>query len=252
MMLHSVARLRGYHLHATDGEIGKVQDFLFDDTRWEIRYVVADLGNWLASRLVLVPAAALKAVSVEDHAVLLSITRDQVQQCPGIDADPPVSRQQAQAYAETYRRLVSQRGLAAPDIGLYFPQAIPWPDSGNQKAEPTLNKRYGNQHLRSAEEVSGYHLRARDGEFGHVEDFIVDDESWSIWHIVVDTRNWWPGRKVLLSPYWVLMVNWSDELLVVDLQRATIAEGPLYEPATVLDHEYHSTLTHSRQRHTFV
>lgn len=246
MMLHSVADLRGYHLHATDGEIGKVQDFLFDDTRWTIRYVVVDLGGWLAARLVLIPIAALRAVSVDGKSITLAVTRAQVEQSSGIDADPPVSRQQAQAYADAYRRLVYESGLLASGAGLYVPLVAPLPGVEDQ-ASP--GQTHGNQHLRSTEEVSGYHLRARDGEIGHVADFVVDDESWSIWHIVVDTRNWWPGHKVLLSPYWVFAVNWSDELLVVDLQRATIAGGPPYDPSTMLNREYHSQLTHPGHRH---
>ena len=58
-------------------------------------------------------------------------------------------------------------------------------------------------HLRSANKVTGYRIGATDGDIGHVEDFIIDDETWEIRYMVVDTQNWWPGKKVLVAPQWI-------------------------------------------------
>ena len=58
-------------------------------------------------------------------------------------------------------------------------------------------------HLRSSRAVTGYHIQATDGDLGHVEDFIVDDHSWTIRYMVLDTTNWWPGKKVLVAPDWI-------------------------------------------------
>ena len=59
-------------------------------------------------------------------------------------------------------------------------------------------------------DVDGYHIQATDGEIGHVEDFFVDDETWAICYLIIDTRNWWPGKKILISPKWIERVSWPE------------------------------------------
>jgi hypothetical protein len=83
---------------------------------------------------------------------------------------------------------------------------------------------------------------ANDGEIGHVDDFLVDDENWTIRYVVVDTRNWWPGKKVLISPEWIRSVSWTDSRVYVDLSRDTIKNGPEYDPSTPLSREYENRL----------
>jgi hypothetical protein len=106
----------------------------------------------------------------------------------------------------------------------------------------------GDPYLRSAREVTGYAIQARDGDLGHVEDFIVDDESWGLRYLVVDTRNWWPGKHVLVSPRWIDAVSWTQSSVVVDLVRETIKEGPEYDPSMLLNRAYESRLHQSLQR----
>lgn len=57
------------------------------------------------------------------------------------------------------------------------------------QAERTAAER-GDTHLRSALEVSGYVIRALDGDLGHVEDVLFDDVNWATRYLVVDTSNW--------------------------------------------------------------
>ena len=109
------------------------------------------------------------------------------------------------------------------------------------------------RHLRSTQEVTGYYIGATDGEIGHVEDFIIDDESWSIRYIVVDTRNWWPGKKVLASPEWIEKVSWADSTVYVELTRAAIKSAPEYDASSPIDRDYEDRLhTHyGRQGYWF-
>lgn len=85
-------------------------------------------------------------------------------------------------------------------------------------------------HLRSTREVTGYHIQARDGQIGHVEDFTVDDETWIIRYLVLNTRNWLPGKKVLVAPRWVDRVSWLGSKVFVDLPRVSIKDNPEYDP----------------------
>jgi len=82
--------------------------------------------------------------------------------------------------------------------------------------------------LRSTHDVSGYHIQADDGEIGHVEDFIVDDETWAIRYLIVGTRNWWPGKRSWFHRKWIKRVSWSERKVLVNLSRETIKQSPEY------------------------
>jgi sporulation protein YlmC with PRC-barrel domain len=92
--------------------------------------------------------------------------------------------------------------------------------------------------LRSLEEVKGYHIQATDGKIGHVEDFIVDDESWEIRYLVVDTRKWLHGKQVLLSPKWIQEIKWLESNVYVDLSREAVRNSPKYDPFSPVNREY--------------
>jgi hypothetical protein len=110
----------------------------------------------------------------------------------------------------------------------------------NERTEAKLEESY-DVHLRSANKVTGYHIEAIDGVIGHIEDFIVDEKTWEIRYMVVDTQNWWPGKKVLVPPQWNDRVSWDDSRVYLDLSRETIKNGPEYHPET-LDRKYEETL----------
>ena len=97
--------------------------------------------------------------------------------------------------------------------------------------------RSADTHLRSCRAVIGYHIHAHDGDIGHVADFLVDDQSWMIRYLVVNTSNWWAGHHMLVSPHWIEDVNWADAKVSVDLTRQAIAEAPPYGSGTEFDRE---------------
>ena len=96
--------------------------------------------------------------------------------------------------------------------------------------------------MRSTHSVMGYHVQATDGEIGHVEDFVIDDETWTIRYLIVGTRNWWPGKKVLVAPQWIQRVSWSESKVFINLSRETIQQSPEYTEESLLTREYETIL----------
>jgi hypothetical protein len=238
-MHYSVKNLEGYAIGATDGDIGKVDDFYFDDDFWTIRYLVAETGSWLLDRKVLISPFALGEVDVSRERLDVTLTMKQVEKSPGTDTDKPVSRQHEEYYLDYYDYPYYWGGPY-----LWGPTAYPrLSDADRRKRDEKARAKREtyDSHLRSANNVIGYHIEATDGDIGHVEDLIVDGETWEIRYMVVDTQNWWPGKKVLVAPQWNDRVSWDDSKVYVDLSRETIRNAPEYHPEA-LDREYEETL----------
>ena len=238
-MHYSVKELKGYTIGATDGDLGKLDDFYFDDESWTIRYLVAETGNWLLNRKVLISPFALGKADAARERLSVTLTKKQVEKSPSIDTDKPVSRQHEASYLDYYGYPYYWGGpyLWGPWT---YPQLSGAAQRRNEEAR-AKREEANDVHLRSAHKVTGYHIEAPDGDIGHVEDFIIDGETWEIRYMVVDTQNWWPGKKVLLSPRWSDRVSWSDSKVYVDLSRETIKNGPEYHPEA-LNREYEETL----------
>jgi hypothetical protein len=113
---------------------------------------------------------------------------------------------------------------------------------GEKGRDSTQGEKAWDPHLRSTHDVSGHHIQAADGEIGHVEDFIIDDETWAIRYLIIDTQNWWPGKKVLVSPQWIERVSWSESKVFVNLPRETIKQSPEYTDESLLTRDYETRL----------
>jgi uncharacterized protein YrrD len=235
-MLNKAKTLNGYKLHSLDGEIGKVKEFYFDDHHWTIRYLVADTGDWLTGRQVLISPYALVAVNKEEQYIKVDLTKKQIEDSPSLNSDKPVSRQFEEAYYGYF-------GWPMYWGGSYMWGYYPYIMRDRTKwGESVKSKKAWDPHLRSTHDVSGHDIQATDGEIGHVEDFIVDDETWAIRYLIVDTRNWWPGKKVLISPKWIERVSWNELKVFVNLPRATIKQSPEYTEASLLTRDYETRL----------
>ncbi len=213
MMLSTAKTLTGYKLESLDGEIGTARDFYFDDLDWRIRYLVADTGEWLVSRQVLISPHSLAGVDSGQGSISVKLTRAEIEHSPSLNRDKPVSRQFEQEYSVFF-------GLPMYWGFRYHPEAKARSgEPGEKRADPDL---------RSTHDVSGHHVEASDGEIGHVEDFLIDDETWAIRYLIVNTKDWLPGKKVLISPKWIERVSWSKKQVVVALTREAIREAPEY------------------------
>ena len=233
-MLRSIESLAGYKIQAKEGNIGKVNEFLFDDETWIIRYLVVDTGSWLSGRKVLI--SPLDTISTPDWASRtfpVGLTKEQVKESPDINVDKPVSRQHQLDLHRHYGWPVYWPSMTPTGVPLVTPMP-----SQIEKEKAVATEEKGDPHLRSTKEVAGYSINATDGEIGHVNDFIVDDELWIIRYMVVDTGNWWPGRKVLVAPGWITKVSWSDDLVDVDLSKEAIKNSQEYNPSAPINKEY--------------
>lgn len=235
-MLSQATTLKGYTLDSLDGEIGKVKEFYFDDRHWTIRYLVADTGNWLTGRQVLISPYALMAVSKEEQHISVDLTTKQIEDSPSLNSDKPVSRQFEEAYYGYY-------GWPMYWGGPYMWGAYPYivRDREQWRASNRGEKAW-DPSLRSTHDVSGHYIEAADGGIGHVEDFIIDDETWAIRYLLIDTRNWWPGKKVLVAPQWVERVSWDESTVFINLSRETIKQSPEYTEESLLTREYETEL----------
>jgi hypothetical protein len=235
-VLRSTKELRGYTLRATDGDIGQVYEFYFDDLTWVIRYLVVDTGSWLLGRKVLLSPGSLGQPDWETEALPVGLTKEQVEFSPDIRTDEPVSRQMEVDLHTYYGWTPYWRG-AMPPFGLGAAAAAEMIAHSPEERDAGKEEKR-DPHLRSTREVIGYRIQARDGEIGHVEDLVVDDETWAIRYLVVDTRNWLPGRMVLVAPAWAQQVNWIERKVHVDLGRETIEKSPEFDPSAPVNREY--------------
>ncbi|MGD9730659.1 MAG: PRC-barrel domain-containing protein [Desulfamplus sp.] len=231
-MLNKAKTMKGYKLDSLDGEIGKVKEFYFDDKHWTIRYLVADTGNWLTGRQVLVSPYALMSTNKDDELISVKLTKKQIEESPSLDSDKPVSRQFEETYYGYYGWPMYWEG---PYMWGTYPNIER--DSQKWKAAPNGAKPW-NPNLRSTKDVSGYNIQATDGELGHVEDFIIDDDKWAIRYFVIDTNNWWPGKKVLISTQWIERISWDESKVFVNLTRETIKKSPEYTEESLLTLDY--------------
>jgi sporulation protein YlmC with PRC-barrel domain len=235
-MLDKTKNLKRYKIHALDGEIGSVEEFYFDDKHWTVRYLVVDTGNWLTGREVLISPYAISSVDKENKTISVKLTMKQIEDSPARDSHRPVSRQFEESYNAYY-------GWPSYWAGPYAWGHYPFAGSALEHWDRSRAEAENEDHdLRSTKDVAGYHIQASDGEVGHVDDFVVDSDSWSIRYLVVDTTNWWPGKKVLISPLWIESISWVDENVVVLMTRDDIRTSPEYSESVLIAREYEALL----------
>jgi len=226
-MLRKVTQLQRCTLRAMDGEIGTVEQLYFDDETWTIRYLVVNTGSWLAGRLVLISPIAVGQTDWEAKQLEVALTKKEVEGSPEINTDKPISRQHE---AALWASMSYSAGL--PTLGSVAAGA----------SASSADTESADSHLRSTKEVTGYFIEATDGEIGHVENFMVDLHTWTIQYLEVNTRNWWPGKKVLISPRWIERVSWVDANVYVNLSRDAIKNGPEYMDSMPVTREYEHRL----------
>jgi PRC-barrel domain len=241
-MLIGVKTLLGFTLAATDGAIGKVEACYFDDAHWTVRYLVVDTGGWLSGRKVLISPMSVRGIDLEGERVMVNLTRAQVQASPDIDTHRPVSRQHEISLLQHYGYPTYWYGPYA-----WGPVLLPTPPPATDVVMEEVAARaeqdnLEDAHLQSTTDVRGYAIEARDGALGHVADFLIDDRSWSIRWLVVDTRNWLPGKHVLVTPEWVEDVAWTERAVRVGLSRAQIENAPEYDATRPVDRDYEQRL----------
>ena len=235
--LRSIKQLYGIKLRARDGEIGHVSDLYFDDQQWTDRYVVADTGTWIPGRLVLIPPQAIGIGSLcqEGNRLPVDLSRKQIEDSPPIESHKPVSLQYEQDYFRYYGYPVywGMGGMYGGGGGMsgvagfpVVPTMCQMPEEARDRHERAHHD--GNPHLRSTQAIDGYHIQTSDGKIGHVSDFIMDDESWAICHLVVETGHWFAGKQIAISPEQIDRISSEESKVFVNVTKEAILEAPEY------------------------
>jgi hypothetical protein len=240
-MLRHTSEIDGYAIGATDGPIGSITDFLFDDVTWLVRWLVVDTASFLSGRKVLLPPSALTHVNHIGRQLSVGLTKQQVKESPNTNVDEPVSGQMETDLYNYYGWspywstgfYMGGYGYAG---GLLAPNGLGF--RSRDREDDVARRTHGDRHLRSVREVKDYHIHARDGEIGHVADFLLKDGDWSIHYLVVDTQNWWPGKKVLISPRSVESTDWSTRTVNLDVDRQRVKDSPTYDGSKAIDRAY--------------
>lgn len=222
-MLHLAGKTRGATIRATDGEIGTLEDFYFEEDRWTVRYFLVDTGKWFSGKRVLISPMSVQGRWSRAE-VPVALTKSQVWNSPQIDWSQPLSRGTEAEVLRYYGYPWYWNGggiwgafenpaalVAQP------PQPPPQPEGPVVDIEK--------QHLRSTNQSTGYHLHGTDGEVGHVDDFLIGEESWRIRYLLVDTSNWIGGRSVVISTGSVDRIDRERGLLHVGITRDEIRHG---------------------------
>lgn len=240
-MLRNAKELEQFELRARDGKIGHLVDFFFDDQRWTVRYLVVDTGTWLGRRKVLISPVAVSRAEWDKRLLPLNLTQEQIRHSPPVDTEQPVSREHEAALLQYYNWPAYWGVAGFPDVGFAMPVApfVPPPIAPHEiERSSAATAVHEDHHLRSVRAVTGHTIEATDGAIGHVDDFLIDDREWQIRYLVIDTRNWWPGKKVLIAPHWIARVGWDEAKVHVDLTRTAIKTSPAYDPTAPLTPDY--------------
>lgn len=225
--LRKLSVLQGYRLHAQDGVIGRLQQIYFDDESWSVRYLVVKTGSWLLGREVLVVPAMIEGVDEEHKTIDVKLTCEQIEKSPLVDTELPVSRHYEKEYYKYYGW--DPYWLSDPlfDTAPSMPPPL-------ETEPPRLPE---HPHLRSSAEVLDYHIKALDGDIGHLKDFLLDDQDWTVRYLEIRTGTWLPGKKVLISTPWVETIDWTEQVISVDLSRDKIESAPAYDPSRVVSRD---------------
>ena len=244
-MLREVRGLHGLLIHAQDGVIGKVDEILFDDQNWTVRYLVVDTGGWLTGRKVLISPIVFEQWDWTRNTLTVKLSRKQIENSPGVETDQPVSRQFERAYYDYYALPYYWGGMGG--WGEYgYPGGLYVESAGNT----TITRRdaeeedysHDDAHLRSTKAVTGYGLSATDGHIGHIEDFIVDDGTWRIRYFAVDTRDLLSGKTILLPPDWISAIDWLAGSVSVGVTRDQVKHAPEWEKSQPISRMYEEQL----------
>lgn len=259
-IIRSIEKLTGYDLITDDGDIGEVEDFYLDSNELIVRYVVVDTGGWLTGRKVVISSDCIKDIECEKSGIIVDLTKEEIEDSPTIDEKKPVSRQDEKDLVDHYdwpAYWTPVTGTLTAGYGGADYPTRPTPlvlDDDDNPLNPIKNNVEnkkesqkesdgdGDCYLRSAKEIDGYTIHAKDGKIGHLENILVNEESWMVHYLVIDTRNWLPGREVIVAPEWLDRISYTAKDIYVNLYKETIKNSPEYESDIPVSRDYEEEL----------
>ena len=216
--LRRILDVTNLKLQALDGEVGGVQELYIDSRTWSVRYLVVETGGWFLGREVLIAPVAVSGIDDGERIMRLNLTKTQIEQAPPVDKAKPPTRE----YEEAYYRHFNWSPYWQPGAAT-LGSSLPYPAAPSLNLDAALlSESPGHPHLRSSRDMTGCGIHTQDGEIGHVEDLVIDDGEWLVRYMEVDTRNWLPGKKVLVQTGRIDRVHWARRMVTVALTRHTI------------------------------
>lgn len=226
-MQHTINSLIGFKMGASDGEIGEVKEFYFDDVSWAIRYLIVETGNWLYNKKVLIAPQALLAADWANKIFPINLTKEQIKNSPDIDTDKPISYgKEIEMYGHYDWQPYMGAGFFAGGSGALM-NMTPIIDEELIKVNDQTDKDY-DPNLRSTSRVSGYYIHATDGDIGHLKDFILDTDTWTITDLIVDTHNWFGGHKVQIPVRHVTEIQWENFKIIMDISKEYLKDSQVF------------------------
>ena len=247
-MLFAVSGLIGCSVEASDGEVGAVKDFLFDDQTWKIRWMTVEAGDWLPGRRrVFIHPSAIAPLHISPKPTLpmmsssaplqltVNLARAQIEAGPHAHEDDPVTTDMEALLYDYYAwdpfwGASHFGGAALPNA-----ESRIVGDAARREADAEIPPLDGDDHLHSVAEFKDYYVHAVDGDIGHVENLLADDANWEVRYLVIATRNWWPGKVVQLSPYAVKDIDWFGEHINMNVTRDQVRSAPAWDPLAMAD-----------------
>ncbi|MGP4039549.1 PRC-barrel domain-containing protein [Gracilibacillus sp. D59] len=220
-MLFKASSIESCNVEASDGELGKVKDLYFDSEKWTVRYLVIDTLKWLPGMKVLLSPVAFDHVEPSNGQISVLASKQQIKDSPSIDEHQPVSR-------KNEINLHAYYGWQPYWIGngLWGPGDIPIAYQPSELMNENESVEDDNPSLRSVNElkghVSGYTVKAADEDIGNVIDFVIDDHSWAIHYLIVDTGDWLPGKKIVIVPELIDSIEWTKKELTINLKSEDV------------------------------
>jgi hypothetical protein len=231
-MLQDLKRFNGSKLGASDGDIGHVHDFYFDDQSWAVRYLVADTGSWLPGRQVLISPHAFDSIVPAGKVLQVNLTRKQIEESPSIESHKPVSRQYEETYYRYYGWPFYWQGDALWGMSGFPILSLPAnPPSVGPVAPSGRSPERADAHLWSAKAVNGYHIKASDGMVGHVFDFMMETQSWAIGQLVIKTGHRFSGKEVLIPTSKVDRIIYDESAVSVNLTIEAVEQSTEHDLA---------------------
>lgn len=236
-----MSEIRGYRLLNGDDDLGRIIDFFIQDKTWDPKYLVVNIGGWLTRRKVVLSPAVFGSLDLDEDSIEVSLSRKEIEEGPTLAQHETVSAKHRKAVAVYYAWPTGwAAGIGAPAMIPTIPvnqeTVASFVNAGKAKSETPDDPTEDN--LRSFKEIKGYSIEATDGSIGHVEDIIVDPVDWKSRYLVVDTRNWLPGRKVLVGIHWLDSLSFTKQSASLKLERKAIESSPEYDPKGRVDSEF--------------
>jgi len=246
-MLFAVSGLEGCPVKASDGDIGAVRDFLFDDETWKIRWMAIDADHWLPGRKVLIHPSAIAPLTLPPKPALpmvspgqtleltVNLTKAEIEAGPQAREEDPVNKDMESLLYDYYGWDPYWGATHFGAVALPNAEARIVGDAARRDADAQIPPVDGADRLHSVASVNGYRVHASDGDIGHVENLLADDSNWEIRYLIIATRNWLPGKVVQLSPYAVKDIDWFEHHINVRVTRDQVRSAPAWDPLAMVD-----------------